>query len=30
MGSLMPAERQDPSYAQLYIYDPQVATDHRT
>ncbi|KIM54798.1 hypothetical protein SCLCIDRAFT_30847 [Scleroderma citrinum Foug A] len=30
MGSLMPAEGRAPSYAQLYIYDPQVATDHRT
>ena len=30
MGSLMPAEGRDPSYAQLYIYDPQVATDHHT
>ena len=29
MGSLMPAEGQDPSYAQLYIYDPQVATNGR-
>ena len=29
MGSLMPAEGRDPSYAQLYIYDPQVATNHR-
>ena len=29
MGSLMPAEGQHPSYAQLYIYDSQVATDRR-
>ena len=27
MGSLLPAEEQEPSYAQLYIYDPQEATD---
>ena len=30
MGSLIPEEGQDPSYAQLYIYDPQEATDHHT
>ena len=30
MGSLIPAEGQEPSYAQLYIYDPQEATDRRT
>ena len=29
MGSLTPAQNQDPSYAQLFIYDPQEATDHR-
>ena len=27
MGSLLPAKKQEPSYAQLYIYDPQEATD---
>jgi len=30
MGSLIPAEGREPSYAQLYIYDPQEATDRRT
>ncbi|KAF9233920.1 hypothetical protein BU15DRAFT_79608 [Melanogaster broomeanus] len=27
---LIPNEGQDPSYAQLYIYDPEQATDHCT
>ena len=27
MGALMPAEEVEPSYAQLYIYDPQEAND---
>jgi hypothetical protein len=30
MGSLIPNEGHDPCYAQLYIYDPEQATDHRT
>ncbi|KAG0691739.1 hypothetical protein DFH29DRAFT_819048, partial [Suillus ampliporus] len=27
MGSLMPPEGQQPSYAQLYVYDPEEATN---
>jgi hypothetical protein len=30
MGSLLPPDGRDPTYAQLYIYDPQEATNHRT
>ena len=29
MGTLLPPDGQEPSYAQLYIYDPQEATDRR-
>ena len=29
MGALMPAEEVEPSYAQLYIYDPQEANNRR-
>ncbi|KAI0061143.1 hypothetical protein BV25DRAFT_1775338, partial [Artomyces pyxidatus] len=29
IGSLLPAEGTPPSYAQLYIYDPQAALDQR-
>ena len=29
MGSLLPDEGQAPSYAQLYIYDPEAALDAR-
>ncbi|KAL6300080.1 hypothetical protein BKA93DRAFT_819615 [Sparassis latifolia] len=28
-GSLLPQERQDPAYAQLYIYDPRDALNQR-
>ena len=30
MGTLLPPDGQEPSYAQLYIYGPQEATDRHT
>ena len=30
MGSLLPPDGQEPSYAQLYIYDAEEATRRRT
>ncbi|KIK75737.1 hypothetical protein PAXRUDRAFT_171896 [Paxillus rubicundulus Ve08.2h10] len=30
MGSLLPPDGRDFTYAQLYIYDPQEATNHQT
>ena len=29
LGSLLPRDREHPVYAQLYIYDPHTALDHR-